>query len=366
MAQGTTSVDIEEETAPSVYAFISLAFFSLLTNYAGVVTWAWIAARQGAQIQTMFFRAVFGQVIAWFETNDADDIVQRFYDDTQTLMDSMQRVPIFTQWAVTWYTDQLRVIVRQSKRKALVLGIASSFSWAVMFAAYALAFGYGLYLAHTERCQPGHIFSVFVCVMSGSMAFGYALPCLTTFTASKPAATRVFKFISAPLTPDTTGDTEDTGVKPSSFVANIVLMGVYCRHAAKRREHITVDGRNISDLNLQWLRRHIGVITGDPVVLQATITDNIRLAHNHAPDHQIEAAAKEAGAHKFIKRLPEGYDTVLAKDGTPLGPNQLEKLAIARALLTRPELLLVDNVSSLKHSSRQIIQKILKVRAVRL
>ncbi|MBN2116482.1 MAG: ABC transporter ATP-binding protein [Anaerolineales bacterium] len=109
---------------------------------------------------------------------------------------------------------------------------------------------------------------------------------------------------------------------------------------------ITIDGRDIRDLDQAALRRDIGIALQDTVLFSGSIRDNIRYGRPEASDEEVIAAAKAAQAHDFISAMPEGYDTVLGQRGVNLSGGQKQRIAIARALLLKPAILILDDSTS--------------------
>lgn len=107
-----------------------------------------------------------------------------------------------------------------------------------------------------------------------------------------------------------------------------------------------LDNNNIKDLNLSWLRSEIGIVGQEPALFATTISENIRYGSLSATQEDIEKAAKRANVHKFIKSLPNGYDTVIGERGTQLSGGQKQRIAIARALVGKPSILLLDEATS--------------------
>lgn len=109
---------------------------------------------------------------------------------------------------------------------------------------------------------------------------------------------------------------------------------------------ITYDGINITDIQKDDLRKSIGVVLQDTHLFTGTIADNIRYGNLEATEEEVIAAAKLANAHTFIKNLPDGYNTVLTGDGEGLSQGQRQLLAIARAAVANPSVLIMDEATS--------------------
>lgn len=109
---------------------------------------------------------------------------------------------------------------------------------------------------------------------------------------------------------------------------------------------IHCDGINIRKIKKADLRRSLGIVLQDTHLFTGTVMDNIRYGRLNATDDECIAAAKLANAHDFIKRLPEGYDTILTGDGSNLSQGQRQLLAIARAAVANPPALILDEATS--------------------
>ena len=109
---------------------------------------------------------------------------------------------------------------------------------------------------------------------------------------------------------------------------------------------ILVDGEDIRDMKRDELRRRYGMVLQDSWLFHGTIRENLRYGNENATDEEIVAAAKAAYAHSFIRRMSNGYDTVISEGGGNLSQGQKQLLCIARAMLTNPEILILDEATS--------------------
>lgn len=124
------------------------------------------------------------------------------------------------------------------------------------------------------------------------------------------------------------------------------LINLLMRFYDVNHGHITIDGQDVRDVSRDSLRGAFGMVLQDTWLFRGTVRENIAYGVENATEEEIIAAAKAAYAHGFIKRLPQGYDTVLTENGSNISEGQKQLLSIARVMLRRPPMLILDEATS--------------------
>jgi ABC-type multidrug transport system fused ATPase/permease subunit len=154
-------------------------------------------------------------------------------------------------------------------------------------------------------------------------------------------------------------------VQPGQMVAFVggsgsgktTMISLLSRHYDVTEGRITIDGHDLRDANLLSLRQQIGVVLQESVLFHASIRENLSYGRLDATDEDIIAAARAANLHHVIEALPLGYDTKIGEEGVKLSVGEKQRLAIARALLANPRILVLDEAtSSLDSETETLIQ----------
>jgi subfamily B ATP-binding cassette protein HlyB/CyaB len=146
------------------------------------------------------------------------------------------------------------------------------------------------------------------------------------------------------------------GVAGVSGAGKTTLLRLITRLYAPAKGRVLIDGMDVNLMDPSWLRRQIGVVGQDTVLFNRSVRENIAFGNPGMDMRHVMDTAKLAGAHEFILQLPDGYDTVIGERGSKLSGGQRARIAIARALVTNPRLLLLDEATaSLDYDSERAI-----------
>ncbi|KAL3831647.1 hypothetical protein ACJMK2_023375, partial [Sinanodonta woodiana] len=300
------------------------------------------------------------------------------------------------------YEERLSQAHNYSARKGVALGLGSGAVWFFIFCGLGISFWYGteLFLDGESDMVPGNVTTIFLLIIIGTTSLAQAFPNLEAISMARAAATHVFQIIEWKSAIDAT---EKVGDIPEVIRGNLEFRNVQFSYPSRPdvkvlndltfsvavgktvaivgssgcgkstviqliqrfydpdEGQILLDGRDIKDLNLRWLREQIGVVSQEPVLFATTIRENIRFGRMDVTKNEIEEAATLANAHEFICTLPQGYETIVGERGTQISGGQKQRIAIARALVRNPKILLLDEATSaLDNESEVIVQDALE------
>ena len=131
-----------------------------------------------------------------------------------------------------------------------------------------------------------------------------------------------------------------------SGAGKTTLVNLIARFYDVQQGRILVDGVDLREIRLESVRRQIGMVSQESLLFSVTLRENIKYGAHDASDLQILQAAKNADMHEFILNLPQGYDTKIGEEGIKLSVGQKQRMSIARATLTNPKILILDDATS--------------------
>ncbi|XP_062206599.1 ABC transporter B family member 4-like isoform X2 [Phragmites australis] len=325
---------------------------------------------------------------------DAGDIVEQTITSIRTVVSFSGE-----NKAVAMYNNFIKKAYRTDIEEGLINGFGMGSVFCILFSSYGLAFWYGGKLIVDKGYTGGKIITVLFAVLTGASSLGNATPSVSAIAEGQSAAYRLFETIKRKPGIDS-GDT--SGVILEDIKGDVELKDVHFRYPARPDQlildglslqvasgttmaivgesgsgkstvislverfydpqagEVLIDGINIKNLRLNWVRGKIGLVSQEPLLFMTTIKDNIMYGKEDATLEEIKRAAELANAANFIDKLPNGYDTLVGQRGAQLSGGQKQRIAIARAILKDPKILLLDEATSaLDVESEWIVQEAL-------
>ncbi|KAL8029397.1 hypothetical protein ABFX02_14G223000 [Erythranthe guttata] len=315
---------------------------------------------------------------------------------------SIRTVASFTgeRQAIAKYEKSLNKAYKAGVQEGLAAGLGSGFFMLVLFCSYGLAIWFGAKMIITKGYTGGDVLNIVMAVLLGSFSLGQISPCLSAFAAGQVAAFKIFQTIrrkpeidpydkNGRVPEDINGNVELKDVRfsyparPDDRVFNgfsltvpsgttLALVGesgsgkstvvnLVQRFYDPQQGEVLIDGVNIKEFQLKWIRGKIGLVSQEPVLFCSSIKENIAYGKNGASVEEIRAAAQHANAAKFIDKLPQGFDTMVGVNGTQLSGGQKQRIALARAIIKDPRILLLDEATSaLDAESERTVQEALE------
>jgi ATP-binding cassette subfamily B protein len=139
---------------------------------------------------------------------------------------------------------------------------------------------------------------------------------------------------------------EMIGLCGPSGAGKSTFVNLICRFYDVTDGQVLIDGVDVRDYDVKWLRRQVGIVLQEPYLFHGTVAENIAYGHPEAGPEQIIEAARAANAHDFIVGFPDGYDTMVGERGQSLSGGERQRISIARAILNNPRILILDEATS--------------------
>ncbi|KAK7284517.1 hypothetical protein RJT34_19263 [Clitoria ternatea] len=314
---------------------------------------------------------------------------------------SIRTVASFTgeKQAVSSYKKFLADAYKAGVHEGFVSGVGLGMVMFVIFCGYALAVWFGAKMIMEKGYGGGSVVNVIVSVLTASMSLGQASPSMSAFAAGQAAAYKMFQTIerkpeidaydpNGKILEDIQGEIDLRNVyfnypsRPEELIFNgfslhissgitaalvgqsgsgkSTVISLIERFYDPQAGEVLIDGTNVKEFQLRWIRAKIGLVSQEPALFSSSIKDNIAYGKEGATFEEIRAAAELANAAKFIDKLPQGLDTMVGEHGTQLSGGQKQRIAIARAILKDPRILLLDEATSaLDAESERIVQEAL-------
>ncbi|KAB2052537.1 hypothetical protein ES319_A12G127900v1 [Gossypium barbadense] len=314
---------------------------------------------------------------------------------------SIRTVASFTgeQQAISKYSKLLVTAYKSGVHEGTAAGLGLGVAMMILFCSYGMAVWFGGRLILNNGYTGGQVINVIVAVLIGSLSLGQSSPCMSAFAAGQAAAFKMFETInrkpeidpynmSGKVLEDINGDVElrdvyfsyparteeqifsgfSLSIPCGTTVALVgqsgsgksTVISLIERFYDPQAGEVLIDGINLKEFQLRWIRGKIGLVSQEPVLFTASIKDNIAYGKEGATVEEIRAAAELANAANFIDKLPQGLDTMVGEHGTQLSGGQKQRVAIARAILKDPRILLLDEATSaLDAESERVVQEAL-------
>ncbi|CAN6274849.1 unnamed protein product [Urochloa humidicola] len=301
--------------------------------------------------------------------------------------------------AVRSYRDALLRTYKYGKRGGLAKGLGLGSMHSVLFLSWALLIWFTGVVVHKRISNGGESFTTMLNVVIAGLSLGQAAPNISTFLRARTAAHPIFQMIERSSVNKASSGTGRTlaaveghiqfrGVRfsypsrpdvvildgfsldfPAGKVVALVggsgsgkstVVSLIERFYEPLSGSVLLDGHDIRELDVKWLRRQIGLVNQEPALFATSIRENILYGKEDATAEEIDHAAKLSEAATFINHLPDRYETQVGERGIQLSGGQKQRIAISRAILKNPSILLLDEATSaLDAESEKSVQEAL-------
>lgn len=303
------------------------------------------------------------------------------------------------------YNEELEAPIKKGQRTAFLAGVAYGASEFFFQALWAICFWVGAIFLRDQYCSFDGLMKAISGILFAGLIVGQELPRMADLSKGKLSATKIFGLLDRESRIDSTGsglhecNTETLGdvkldkvhfeypsrpdiavlrnmniaVAPGKTLALVgasgcgksTVVAMLQRFYDPRNGRVMIDDTDIRDKDVRDVRKDISIVSQEPELFNRSVRDNIAYGLSHemgttVTDEMIIQAAKKAHAHTFIKKMNDGYDTLVGSRGNKLSGGQRQRVAIARALVGQPRILLLDEATSaLDGESEGVVQRAL-------
>nr|QVT92292.1 ABC transporter [Salvia miltiorrhiza] len=289
---------------------------------------------------------------------------------------------------------------KEARKKSWLAGVGIGSAQGLTFICWALDFWYGGTLVNRGEISAGDVFRTFFILVSTGKVVAEAGSMTSDLVKGSAALASIFAILDRqspisgshdggdgkggkmsgcielkkvdftyPARPETQVLRDFTlevkagtsvGLVGKSGCGKSTVIALIQRFYDVDRGSVKVDGVDIRLLNVEWCRKHMALVSQEPVIYSGTIRDNITFGKADASENEVVEAARAANAHEFICGLKNGYETECGERGVQLSGGQKQRIAIARAIVREPRVLLLDEATSaLDVQSEQVVQEAL-------
>ncbi|CAF3637910.1 unnamed protein product [Adineta steineri] len=394
-----------------VYLFFGVGILVFLCGCLQYMCWTVAAKRQTSRMSILLFQSLIQRLITK-ETEAQLSTYSKAGQIAQEVFSSLRTVLSFngSKSQQKQYDKELKLNEWCTVRKDIAFG--AFFGWLIFinFLVYSIGFTFGSILMSYGNHRTLTISEILVIVNMFAQALGYLNnigPFFQSISEAQGAAVSVFRLIDEVhdeninereilqenisndrFISNINGDIEfdnvsfsypsrenatalnnlkliaranqTTALVGSSGCGKSTCVSLLLRYYEPSSGTIMIDGQSITNHKIKQFRQNIGVVSQEPILFGISIYENIRFGNMNATREEIEQAAEQANAHKFIMKLPNKYETLVGERGIQLSGGEKQRIALARALIKQPSILLLDEATSaLDYVSERIVQEAL-------
>jgi ATP-binding cassette subfamily B protein len=379
---------------------ISMALRFAFLAVGSVAAMVWTSAKLSLVMLAvvppiLVFTMIFGKRISRFSRTFQDAIAKAGEVAEETLS-GVRTVRSFARESneVQRYQERIQSALATAQRRTLETGVFQAILSVAIFSSIALVLWAGGREVMADRISIGNLAAFLIYVVTAASSILALAETYSSFMSAAGATGRVFELLDRkpevanekgatlphvagqigfdrvsfayPTRPDHPALQDlSFNIEPGEVVALVgpsgsgksTIASLLARFYDPTSGTIHLDGERLRDLDTEWLRRQIGVVSQEPILFSTNIAENIRYGAPQADMEAVEEAARQANAASFIEGFPEGYQTEVGERGIQLSGGQKQRVAIARALLKDPRILVLDEATSALDTESEALVK---------